>query len=60
MKITTKCCVCHKIRTEAGQWIEQRAASEGEVFSHGYCPECFEKALEELDEDSQSLQSAVA
>jgi len=40
------CCYCKKIRDEADEWrmledyIETRSAAE---FSHGICPECFEK-----------------
>jgi CheY-like chemotaxis protein len=45
------CCVCKKIRDDKGYWnqletyITQNAGIE---FSHGYCPECLEKALRDI------------
>jgi hypothetical protein len=44
------CCVCKKIRNEDGDWqpIESYISKHSDtVFSHGYCPECARKALEE-------------
>lgn len=44
------CCVCKKIRNEDGNWqpIESYISKHSDtVFSHGYCPECGRKALEE-------------
>lgn len=44
------CCQCKKIRTDSGQWqqmesyISEHSATR---FSHGYCPECARKLLEE-------------
>ena len=45
------CACCKKIRDEKGGWsqieryISERSAA---TFSHGYCPECAEKALAQL------------
>jgi glucose-6-phosphate-specific signal transduction histidine kinase len=51
--ILPTCVVCKKIRDDAGAWKQMeiyiKEHSEAE-FSHGYCPECAIKALEELDE----------
>jgi hypothetical protein len=44
------CCVCKKIRNEDGNWqpIESYISKHSDtVFSHGYCPECARKALED-------------
>lgn len=46
------CSVCKKIRNEEGNWqqIESYISKHsGTEFSHGYCPECAKKVLEELD-----------
>lgn len=46
------CCQCKKIRTKQGDWqqiesyISHHSAA---LFSHGYCPECYKKALLEAD-----------
>jgi YesN/AraC family two-component response regulator len=46
------CSCCKKIRDDAGSWRQMesyiRDHSEAE-FSHGYCPECAQKALEEIE-----------
>lgn len=45
------CCVCKKIRDEKGSWqqIESYFSEHtSSKFSHGYCPECGHKALEEF------------
>ena len=43
-----QCCVCKRVRKE-GRWerLKRREALQGEV-SHGYCPRCASKVLEEL------------
>lgn len=46
------CCECKKIRAEDGDWepIEAYVTSRTDAtFSHGYCPECFRRAIKELD-----------
>jgi glucose-6-phosphate-specific signal transduction histidine kinase len=51
--ILPTCVVCKKIRDDTGAWKQMemyiKEHSEAE-FSHGYCPECAKKALEEIDE----------
>lgn len=45
------CCSCKKIRDDKGYWqqIEMYMHEHADAeFSHGYCPECAKKALEEL------------
>lgn len=44
------CCVCKKIRNEEGNWQQMESyisKHSGTSFSHGYCPECAKKAMEE-------------
>lgn len=44
------CCVCKKIRKEDGSWqqMESYISDHSDTrFSHGYCPECAQKAMEE-------------
>ncbi len=46
------CSKCKKIRDENGEWLvlEQYIDQHSEAqLSHGYCDECMEKSLEELD-----------
>jgi hypothetical protein len=39
------CCVCQKTKSQAG-WIQGQASKEGRV-SHGYCPDCFHRTMEQ-------------
>ncbi len=47
------CCCCYKVRNDGDYWervetyIKERTGSR---FSHGLCPECFEKEVKKLDE----------
>lgn len=43
------CCYCHKIRDDTDYWhrVETYLSDHADVkFSHGICPECFEKHVE--------------
>ncbi len=45
------CCECKQIRDDQGYWqqVEQYISEHSDVqFSHGYCPTCYEKKVEEL------------
>ncbi len=47
------CSHCKKIRDDKGAWQPMETYISGHTdseFSHGYCPECAKKALEEVDE----------
>lgn len=47
------CCCCKKVRDDQGSWtqIEAYIRDHSEAdFSHGYCPECAEKAKAEFKE----------
>ncbi len=44
------CCVCKKIHNKDGEWqqMESYISNNSQTnFSHGYCPECAKKAMEE-------------
>jgi len=44
------CCECKKIRNEEGQWqqMESYISQHSDTrFSHGFCPECFQKQMKE-------------
>lgn len=46
------CCSCKKIRDDKGYWsqIEEYVKSRSDAdFSHGYCPECGEKAIKAME-----------
>lgn len=46
------CACCKKIRNDLGYWtrMETYITQHSEVqFSHGYCPECYQKELDRLD-----------
>ena len=53
------CALCKKVRDDKGNWkqIESYISEHSEAeFSHGYCPECGKKALEEASDDLKKLQ----
>lgn len=46
------CSYCHKIRDDRNYWqrIESYFLQNSDLrFSHGICPECYEKAMKDLD-----------
>lgn len=46
------CACCKKIRDDRGYWnrLETYLAKHSEVeFSHGFCPECYQKELDKID-----------
>ncbi len=45
------CCVCKKIRDDEGYWrqVESYIKKNSDAdFTHGYCPDCFQKTKEKL------------
>lgn len=48
-KIITQCCVCGQTKDSNGIYdgIKKEVIRTGNV-SHGYCPECFKKAMNEI------------
>jgi len=52
------CCVCKKIRDDEGNWqqLESYISKHSDTkFSHGYCPECAKKAIEEAGLIKQTI-----
>ncbi|MDA3808137.1 MAG: MCP four helix bundle domain-containing protein, partial [Thiomicrorhabdus sp.] len=50
------CSYCKRIRDDKGAWdiIEAYICKHSEAqFSHGVCPECYKKQMEDMDEESQ-------
>ena len=49
------CSSCKKIRDDKGYWqqleVYVRNHSEAD-FTHGYCPECYERAMEKIDDSN--------
>ena len=46
------CSYCKKIRDDKGIWdiLEAYLSKHSEAkFSHGVCPECYKKAMEDMD-----------
>jgi hypothetical protein len=49
IKIITQCCVCGQTKDSNGIYdgIKKEVIRVGNV-SHGYCPECFKKVMDEI------------
>lgn len=46
--MVVQCCVCHRVRQSEG-WVEVTPpCGHTEHVSHGYCPHCAERAMEEI------------
>ena len=45
--MTKICCVCSKVE-QNGDWLAGCVISTGEQLTHGYCPACYEEAMEDL------------
>ena len=46
------CCVCKKVRDDQNYWQQVRSYISRHTdarFSHGYCPDCFKNALQEIE-----------
>ena len=46
------CCVCKKVRDDQNYWqqVESYIAKRTDAkFSHGYCPDCYKKVMQELE-----------
>ncbi len=53
----TVCCVCHRVKGEDG-WVRVAGMIAGRL-SHGYCPECYEKAMHVLEDQLVLPRPAV-
>lgn len=49
-EIKTQCCVCGQFKTQDGSYDgEKKEIIRTGKISHGYCPECLEEALKEVN-----------
>lgn len=48
------CCVCHAVERD-GAWEPVAPFPENELVTHGYCPECFDEAMAEMDGVAEAL-----
>ena len=47
-RMKVQCCVCKRVRKD-GRWVrESREDLRAESTSHGYCPRCADKVLQEI------------
>ncbi|WP_319550514.1 hypothetical protein [Desulfogranum marinum] len=55
------CCLCNRVERN-GIWRYSNRFVEGAVVSHGYCPQCFQETMAEIEKmfapdlDGSSLQ----
>ncbi len=42
------CCICNRVEHD-GSWLYSNYLDEGAVASHGYCPQCFQKTMTEIE-----------
>jgi DNA-binding response OmpR family regulator len=57
------CCVCKKVRDDQNYWqqVESYISKRtGAQFSHGYCPDCFKNALQEIEAPAGTDTAAPA
>ncbi len=62
-KILVQCCDCGKIRVD-GCWVHAVSPASGQFrTSHGYCPDCLDRAIAEVqswgNEGEFAVQHAV-
>lgn len=54
-----KCCVCDKALVDS-EWRElNRDEQEDVLFSHGFCPVCFDRAMEAFKRSPRVLEEAL-
>jgi cytochrome c553 len=59
--LITVCSACHKVRVSREGWgaIEDYVSEHSDMlFSHGLCPDCFERSMSESDSDAPTMLSA--
>lgn len=55
--IIMKCCVCERVKTDRGWNYRFMSLEENNVFSHGYCPSCYRRAIDKLEIDQAPVQA---
>ncbi|MDH5298944.1 MAG: hypothetical protein OEV91_07990 [Desulfobulbaceae bacterium] len=56
--MTTVCCKCLKIKTDAG-WQQIQPPAANHLSSHGYCPTCHQETMKKIQERQQNQISPV-
>jgi len=46
--LIVRCCVCKRVRLDAG-WRHFPEPSGDVMYSHGYCPKCYQEAMLAVD-----------
>jgi DNA-binding response OmpR family regulator len=57
------CCVCKKVRDDQNYWQQVKSYISKRTdarFSHGYCPDCFKNALQEIEAPAGTDTAAPA
>jgi len=49
----TICCQCQRLKEEGGGWVRV-AGLLADRLSHGYCPECYDKAMQAIRQQGGS------
>ena len=58
-KILVQCCDCGKIRVD-GCWVHTASHASGNFrTSHGYCPDCLDRAISEVQSWGNESDFAV-
>ncbi len=58
--IIPTCCYCNSIRDDKGAWGDLQSYINTNLdakFSHGVCPECLEKRIEEIENDEEEVSA---
>jgi len=56
-RIIPICSVCRKIRDDKESWLQLEAYFKNTWdvdFSHGYCPECYQKMIDQLEKNDEN------
>lgn len=58
--IILKCCVCDRIKTDWGWDYQFASFDEDKLFSHGYCPSCYMRIVQEIEDEPVTEALALA
>lgn len=52
------CCGCHRVKKQNG-WVKMVKGQALAKLSHGYCPECYRKAMQKVMDFGAHFQPAI-
>jgi len=55
----TVCCVCHRVKRRYG-WVKGGKAEEGVKLSHGYCPRCFRRTMQKVQDQEGRFRPGMS